>query len=179
MPAPLELGSPAPDFRLPGTDGKIHALADYAGAKALCVIFSCNHCPYVQAYEGRFNALVDEFGDRGFALVAINSNDAQRYPEDSFEAMVSRAKEKGFKFDYLRDEDQSVARAFGAVRTPHVFLFDAQRKLVYLGRIDDSWDQPEKVRRRELAEAINDVLAGRPVAVPETFAIGCTIKWKE
>jgi peroxiredoxin len=175
----LELGSPAPSFSLPGTDGKSHSLESFKDAKALCVVFSCNHCPYVQAYEGRFKALQADFGPRGFQLVAINSNDADNYPEDGFDAMVLRSKEQGFNFPYLRDEDQSVAKAFGAVRTPHVFLFDAERKLAYLGRIDDSWDKPEKVTRRELAEAIEDILAGRPVKVAETFAVGCTVKWKD
>jgi peroxiredoxin len=175
----LDLGSSAPEFRLPGTDGQEHALADYAAAKALAVVFSCNHCPYAQAYEGRFVQLQRELGPQGFQLLAINSNDAVGYPEDGFDAMVARAKEKGFNFPYLRDESQAVARAYGAVRTPHVFLFDAQRKLAYVGRIDDSWNDPAKVTRRELAEAIADLLAGRPVAIPETFAVGCTIKWKD
>ena len=175
----LDLGSTAPDFSLKATDGKTYSLAGFKDAKALCVVFSCNHCPYVQAYEGRFNGLQAEFGPQGFQLVAINSNDATQYAEDGFDAMVARAKEKGFKFPYLRDEDQSVAKAFGAVRTPHVFLFDGARKLAYIGRIDDSWDQPAKVKQRELANAVSDLLAGRPVAVPETFAVGCTIKWKD
>ncbi len=175
----LEIGSKAPAFTLPGVDGKAHSLADYAAAKAVCVMFSCNHCPYVQAYEGRFKELQAVYGPQGFQLLAINSNDADQYAEDGFEAMVARAKEQGFNFPYLRDEDQSVAKAFGAVRTPHVFLFDGERKLAYLGRIDDSWDKPEKVTKRELAAAIEDILAGRPVAVPETFAVGCTIKWKD
>ena len=175
----LELGDPAPDFRLPGTDGKEHALADYAGAKALAVVFSCNHCPYVQAYEGRFMALQREWGPQGFQLVAVNSNDAVGYPEDGFEAMVERASQQGFNFPYLRDESQALARAYGAVRTPHVFLFDAGRKLAYVGRIDDSWNDPDKVIQRELAEAVAELVAGKPVSTPETFAVGCTIKWKE
>jgi peroxiredoxin len=174
----LEIGAAAPDFKLPGVDGKEHGLADYSSAKALCVMFSCNHCPYVQAYEERFKQLQADYGAKGFQLVAINSNDATNYPEDGFDSMVSRAKEKGFNFPYLRDEAQAVAHAYGAVRTPHVFLFDSGRKLAYLGRIDDSWDKPEKVTHRELAEAIEDLLAGKPVRTPETFAIGCTIKWK-
>jgi peroxiredoxin len=175
----MELGTAAPGFSLPGTDGKTHSLASFKDAKALCVVFSCNHCPYVQAYEGRFVQLQKELGPQGFQLVAINANDATQYAEDGFEAMVQRAKEQGFNFPYLRDEDQSVAKAFGAVRTPHVFLFDADRKLAYVGRIDDSWDKPEKVTKRELADAVQDLLAGRKVAVPETFAVGCTIKWKD
>jgi peroxiredoxin len=175
----LDLGDSAPGFKLPGIDERDHALADYAGAKALAVVFTCNHCPYAQAYEERFNALQRELGPRGFQLLAINSNDGVAYPEDDYEAMVLRAQEKDFQFPYLWDQDQSVARAYGAVRTPHVFLFDGARKLAYVGRIDDSWNAPDKVTRSELAEAVADILAGRPVATPETFAVGCTIKWKE
>ena len=179
MPMVLDLGASAPAFDLPGTDGKAHSLKDYADKQALCVIFSCNHCPYVQAYEARFVELQQAFGARGGQIIAINSNDATDYPEDSFEAMVARAKEKGFNFPYLRDETQAVARAFGAIRTPHVFLFDAQRKLAYAGRIDDCWDDASKVKHRELADAFEDILAGRAVKVPETYAVGCTIKWKD
>jgi peroxiredoxin len=175
----LELGSVAPDFSLPATDGKTFSLASFQDAKAVCIVFSCNHCPYVQAYEDRFVALQKDYGAQGLQLLAINANDAAEYPEDNFEAMQVRAKEKGFNFPYLRDESQAVAQAYGAVRTPHVFLFDAQRKLSYVGRIDDSWNAPEKVSRRELAEAVEDLLAGKPVRTPETFAVGCTIKWKE
>jgi len=175
----LDLGSPAPGFSLPGTDGKAWTLESFKDAKALCVVFSCNHCPYVKAYEGRFVALQSELGPRGFQLVAINANDASSHPEDGFEAMRQRAQERGFNFPYLRDESQATARAYGAVRTPHVFLFDAARTLAYVGRIDDSWDRPEKVVRHELRDAVEDILAGRPVALAETFAVGCTIKWKE
>jgi peroxiredoxin len=175
----LDLGSAAPDFSLLGTDNKTWTLASFKDAKVLCVVFSCNHCPYVKAYEGRFVKLQSELGPRGFQFVAVNSNDAASHPEDGFEAMQVRAREKGFNFPYLRDESQAVARAYGAVRTPHVFLFDADRKLAYVGRIDDHWDQPDKVQRHELRDAVEDLLAGRPVAVPETFAVGCTIKWKE
>lgn len=175
----MELGSPAPDFSLKGTDGKVHSLASFKAATALAVIFSCNHCPYVQAYEGRFVQLQKDLGPEGFQLVAINANDSDQYAEDGFEAMVARAQAQGFNFPYLRDETQEVAKAYGAVRTPHVFLFNAERKLAYVGRIDDSWDKPEKVTRHELADAVRDLLAGRKVAVPETFAVGCTIKWKD
>jgi peroxiredoxin len=175
----LELGSPAPDFSLPGTDGKTWSLASFQGAKALCVVFSCNHCPYVKAYEGRFVELQSDLAPGGFQLVAINANDAASHPEDGFEAMKARAREKGFNFPYLRDESQEVAHAYGAVRTPHVFLFDAGRALAYVGRIDDNWDQPDKVKRRELRDAVEDILADKPVRVPETFAVGCTIKWKD
>jgi peroxiredoxin len=175
----LELGSSAPDFSLPGTDGKPHSLASFKDAKALCVIFSCNHCPYVQAYEGRMIELQKNYGPQGAQLVAINSNDAEGYPEDSFDNMKKRALEQGFNFPYLRDESQAVAKAYGAQRTPHIFLFDAARKLAYIGRIDDNYKDPSAVKSRELADAIEDILAARPVRLPETFAVGCSIKWKE
>ena len=175
----LDLGASAPHFDLPGIDGKAHALKDYADKAALCVIFSCNHCPDVQAYEGRFIELQASFGPRGGQIVAINSNDATDYPEDSFEAMVKRGQELGFNFPYLRDETQAVAHAYGAIRTPHVFLFDGHRKLAYAGRIDDCWDDASKVKHRELADAFEDILAARAVKVPETYAVGCTIKWKD
>ena len=174
----LELGSKAPDFKLPAVDGKSYTLESFKDAKALCVMFSCNHCPYVRAYEGRFVALQSELGPRGFQLVAVNSNDAASHPEDGFEAMAARAREKGFNFPYLRDESQDVAKAYGAVRTPHVFLFDSGRSLAYVGRVDDSWDKPEAVTRHELRDAVEDILAGKPVRLAETFAVGCTIKWK-
>lgn len=175
----LELGSSIPDFSLPGTDGKTHSLAEFKDAKALCVIFSCNHCPYVQAYEGRMIELQKKYGPQGAVLVAINSNDAAGYPEDSFENMKLRAKEKGFNFAYLCDETQNVAKAFGAQRTPHIFLFDSARKLAYIGRVDDNYKDASAVKTHELADAIEDILAAKAVRVPETFAVGCTIKWKE
>ena len=174
----LELGAKAPAFNLPGVDGKNHGLDDYAASGALCVIFSCNHCPYVQAYEGRLKDLQAEFGPKGFQMVAINSNDASAYPEDSFDEMKKRAAAQGFNFPYLRDESQAVAKAYGAQRTPHIFLFNAERKLAYLGRVDDNYKDPSAVKSRELRDAIEDTLAGKPARLPETFAVGCTIKWK-
>lgn len=170
----LELGSSAPDFSLPGVDGKTLSLRDFEAKKALCIIFSCNHCPYVQAYEGRMKELQAKYG----CLVAINSNSDQSHPEDSFDEMKKRSTAQGFNFPYLRDESQSVAKAYGAQRTPHIFLFDAARKLAYVGRIDDNYKEASAVKAHELADAIEDILAGRPVRVPETFAVGCTIKWK-
>ena len=175
----LELGAKAPDFSLPGVDGKTHSLASFQDAKALCVVFSCNHCPYVQAYEGRMNALQAKYGPQGFQLVAINANDSEGYPEDSFDNMKKRATEQGFQFPYLHDASQAVAKAYGAQRTPHIFLFDAARKLAYLGRIDDNYKDPSAVKSSELADAVEDILAGKPVRLAETFAVGCTIKWKE
>ena len=174
---PLGLGSPPPRFELPGVDGRTHGLDDYADADALAIVQSCNHCPYVQAWEGRMIELQREYGDRGFTLVAINSNDARAYPEDSFEEMTARAEREGFNFDYLNDEEQSVARALAAERTPEVFLFDAERRLVYHGAIDDSRDE-RAVSQRYLADALEAVLEGREPPVAETPAVGCTVKWR-
>ena len=173
----LALGSTAPSFDLPAVDGQRRRLEDYAGARALALVQSCNHCPYVQAWEGRMIELQREYGDRGFTLVAINSNDARAYPEDSFEEMTARAEREGFNFDYLYDEEQSVARALAAERTPEVFLFDAERRLVYHGAIDDSRDE-RAVSQRYLADALEAVLEGREPPVAETPAVGCTVKWR-
>ena len=168
----------APDFSLPGVDGKTYDLASFKDAKALVEVFSCNHSPYVQTYEGRMVVLQKDYGARGVRLVAVNSNDAVNYPEDSFEQMKSRAQAKGFNFPYLRDESQQVAKAYGATHTPHLFLFDQNRDLRYTGKVDDNWQDSKAVKKRFLREALDAVLSGKPVAEPETFAIGCTIKWK-
>ena len=173
----LALGTTAPDFALPGVDGTTHTLADYAGIPALALVQSCNHCPYVQAWEGRLSELQRTYGERGFRLVAISSNDAEQYPEDSFEAMGERARLQRFPFDYLYDETQEFARALGSERTPEVFLFDAERQLVYHGAIDDSRNE-EAVTQRYFAEAIEAVLAGDEPAILETPAVGCTVKWR-
>ena len=173
----LTLTTEAPPFDLPGVDGRDHSLDEYADAPALAVVWSCNHCPYVQAWEGRMTELQRELGDQGFRLVAISSNDAESYPEDSFEAMQQRAEQQGFIFDYLYDEDQSALRAYGAERTPEVFLFDRDRKLVYHGAIDDSRDETE-VSQRYLRDAVEAVLAGKEPALRETPAVGCTVKWR-
>lgn len=173
----LALATEAPPFDLPGVDGETHALDDYADTPALAVVWSCNHCPYVQAWEGRMMELQRELGDRGFRLVAINSNDATSHPEDSFDEMKKRAAARGFNFDYLHDEDQSAARAYGPERTPEVFLFDGGRRLVYHGAIDDSRDEDE-VSQRYLREAIDAVLEGREPDPRETPAVGCSVKWR-
>jgi peroxiredoxin len=173
----IALATDAPPFDLPGVDGQQHNLDDYADKPALAVVWSCNHCPYVQAWEGRMVALQREFGDRGFQLVAISSNDADNYPEDSFEAMKERAAQQGFNFDYLYDEDQSVLNAYGAERTPEVFLFDGDRRLVYHGAIDDSREEDE-VTERYLRDAIEAVLAGEGLPVSDTPPVGCTVKRK-
>jgi peroxiredoxin len=175
----MPVGTPAPPFSLPATDGKTYALADFSSAKALVVVFTCNHCPYAKACEDRLVALQSDYGPRGAALVAINSNDARGYPEDSFENMVVRAKEKGFNFPYLRDDTQEVARAYDAACTPDVFVFGRDRKLVYNGRIDDNWKEPGKVTRQDLRLVLDAVLAGRAPDLPEVVpSMGCSIKWK-
>jgi peroxiredoxin len=167
----------APPFSLPGVDGRTHTLDDYADATALALVQSCNHCPYVQAWEGRMNGLQKAYGDRSFRLVAISSNDADHYPDDSFEEMRRRAQARGFAFDYLYDEPQEIARTLGSSRTPEVFLFDAGRRLVYHGAIDDNRDE-RGVTRHYLRDAIEAVLAGREPEITETPPVGCTVKWK-
>lgn len=175
----MKTGTPAPDFKnLAGVDGKKYSLSDFSSSKALVVVFSCNHCPYVQAYEDRMTALQQEFKGQGVQFVVINSNDAVNYPDDNFENMVVRAEKKKFNFPYLRDEDQRVAKAYGATHTPHLFVFDAARKLAYTGKIDDNWQDPRAVKKQFLREALSALVQGKKPAEPETFAIGCTIKWK-
>jgi peroxiredoxin len=173
----LTLATEAPPFDLPGVDGNTHSLDDYADAPVLAVVWSCNHCPYVLAWEDRMSAIQREYADRGFRLVAINSNDAASYPADSFEAMKRHASEKGFPFDYLHDEDQSVARTYGPERTPEVFLFDADRRLVYHGAIDDSRDEGA-VSEHYLRAAIDAVLDRREPEQSDTPPVGCSIKWR-
>ena len=173
----LNLGDAAPHFDLPGTDGYRHKLEEYADKVALVVIFSCNHCPYVQAYEDRMMELQRTFGPQGAQLVAINSNETAHHPEDSFDHMVERAQARNFNFPYLRDDSQEIARAYGAERTPHIFAFDRDQKLVYTGAIDDNWKEPEAVTRPYLADALTALIAGQPVAEATTHAIGCSVKW--
>jgi peroxiredoxin len=171
------LGDVAPGFALPNTDGGTSSLDELAGAPAVVVAFWCNHCPYVRAWEGRFDAIAREYWDRGVATVAICANDADAYPGDSFAAMVERAAEQGYAFAYAQDEGQDVARAYGAERTPEVYVLDRERRIRYHGAIDDSRD-PDGVRETWLRDALDAVLAGQAPATPETPAVGCTIKWR-
>jgi peroxiredoxin len=174
----MDLKDPAPDFSLKGVDGRNYSLKDFSAAKALVVIFSCNHCPYVKAYEDRMVAVQKDYAAKGVRLAVINSNDADNYPEDSFEAMVERSREKGFNFPYLVDGSQAVAKAYGATHTPHLFVFDAARKLAYTGKIDDNWENPGAVKQRHLRDALDDIICGKAPRLAQTHAIGCTIKWK-
>lgn len=175
----MKTGAQAPDFKnLPGTDGKNHSLDEFSNTKALVIFFSCNHCPYVQAYEDRVMALQKEFKSKGAEFIAINANDADNYPDDSFENMVKRAQERKFNFMYLRDESQQVAKAYGASHTPHLFVFNADKKLSYTGRIDDNWQEPAKATQHYLRDVLTALTQGKEPEIKETFAIGCTIKWK-
>ena len=174
----LKIGSSAPNFDLIATDGKKYSLSSFDDKQALIVIFSCNHCPYVQAYEGRIKEIQEKYKVKGVAVVAINSNEDVNYPDDSFENMRRRAEEQNFNFPYLRDEDQSIARAYDASHTPEIFLFDVEKKLAFHGKIDDNWQEPEKVQNHYLKNALDELLGGKEISVPETFTIGCTIKWK-
>ena len=160
------LGSACPDFRLPAVDGKTYGRDDFAASPVLVVMFICNHCPYVKAVEDRLIALQREFaagGKRRVQLVGICANDAASYPDDAFDKLRERWQAKEYGFPYLHDESQAVARAFGAVCTPDIFVYDRQRQLAYRGRIDDSWKDPGKVTRRELHQAV-DGAAGRAAA---------------
>ena len=182
---PLEIGAAAPDFDLPGVNGRQHRLHDFDKAKVLVVIFTCNHCPTAQAYEGRIKKMYADYKDKGVALIAINPNnpDAIRLDElgytdlsDSFDEMKIRAKDHGFQFPYLYDgETQKVAHAYGVLATPHVFIFDQQRKLCYEGRIDDS--DVHEVHHHDAVNAIDALLAGKPVPVAKTRVFGCSTKW--
>jgi peroxiredoxin len=184
----LEIGRRAPDFNLPGVDGRNYQLADFANAKILVVVFTCNHCPTAQAYEDRIIKLTSDYKDKGVAVVAISPNDplAVRLDElgysdmsDTFEEMKIRAGDKGYNFPYLYDgKTQAVALAYGPVATPHLFIFDSQRKLRYAGRFDDS-EKPKQVKSNDSVNAIEAILAGRKVPVEKTTAFGCSIKWAD
>ena len=179
MPASLALGAVAPSFSLPATDGKVVSLeALLEGRKAVCLVFTCNHCPVAIAYEDRLIALARELEPMGIAMVAINPNDDARVADDSLEKMIERARAKAFPYPYLRDASQEVARAYGAACTPDPFVVGADRRLRYAGRIDDSWKDASRVTRRELRDALVAIAEGRSVAPDPPPATGCSIKWR-
>jgi peroxiredoxin len=175
---PLKIGSKAPGFNLPATDGKHYSLDYVKGGKGFIIIFSCNHCPYVRTYEERIKKIQSDYGNKGVNIIAINSNDSDQYEDDSFENMKTRAAKMSFNFPYLRDEDQLVAKLYGASHTPEIFLFDNQKTLVFHGKIDDNWRDTSKIKSEYLRDAIEELIEGKEISVPETFTIGCTIKWK-
>ncbi|HEV8606526.1 MAG TPA: thioredoxin family protein [Tepidisphaeraceae bacterium] len=173
----LQLNQKAPDFDLPGVDGKHYSLANFKGSKLLIIVFSCNHCPFVIGSEDRMNKLFADYSPKGVAMAAINSNETVGHPTDSMEHMIQRAKDKNFRFPYLRDDSQQVALAYGALRTPHFYLFDQSRNLRYTGRMDDNPRNPGRETTHELRDALDDLLAGRQPRVAVTNPVGCNVKW--
>jgi peroxiredoxin len=177
-----KIGDDVKDFNLKNIDGTIVSLKNSKDAKGFIVIFTCNHCPFAKAYEQRIIDLDKKFRPLGFPVVAINSNDPAIVPDDSFDNMVKTAKEKAYPFPYLFDETQEVAKAFGATKTPHVYVLNknkAKYTVSYIGAIDNNTDNPEKADKKYVEDAVNQLLAGQTVTVAETKAIGCGIKWKK
>jgi thiol-disulfide isomerase/thioredoxin len=175
----LPLGSPAPELELPDPEGRTWSLASFEGSQALLVAFICNHCPFVKHIRTGLAELADEYGPKGVAIVAINSNDYGNYPDDAPERMIEEAREHGYGFPYLVDESQQAAKSFRAACTPDFYVFDAERKLVYRGQLDDS--RPGNnlpVTGSDLRAALDAVLEGRPVSTDQKPSIGCNIKWK-
>ncbi len=173
----LELGARAPSFALPATDGKTYRLEDFRDASALVVSFTCNHCPYVLGSDEVTRKTAEKFSAKGVTFVAINSNSEQTHAEDDFAHMVERMKQHKFPWVYLRDESQASARAYGALRTPHFFVFDRQRKLVYTGRGVDNPKDTARMTVNDLENALDDLTSSRPVRVPLTNPLGCNVKW--
>lgn len=173
----LQIGEPAPAFSLPATDGKTYSLDAFSDAKVLVIFFTCNHCPYVLGSDENTRAVAQRFADRGVRFVGINSNSRNTYAEDDFEHMVIRMEQQRFPWIYLHDEPQTVARAYGALRTPHFFVFNEARELVYTGRAVDNPRDAAKSTTHELADALEELLSGRPITVPATNPIGCNVKW--
>lgn len=174
----LKIGDKAPDFKLPGIDGKAYSLDSFKGKPILVVVFMCNHCPYVQGSLDRLKAIQADFGIKGVQVVGINSNDEVNYPEDSFDKMIEYGRKQKHNFPYLRDEDQETANAYGAQCTPECFVFDGHRKLRYHGRIDNSPKDANAVQTTDLRNALEAMVHGQKIMVELTSAIGCSIKWR-
>ena len=176
------VGDYAKDFKLENIDGKSVSLADYSNAKGFIIVFTCNTCPYAKAYESRIMDLDKNYAGKGFPVIAINPNDISQQPGDSMDEMKKRASDKGYTFPYLRDDSQEVAKAFGATKTPHVYLLNKEAankyKVEFIGAIDDSPNDVSDVSETYVEDAINTILSGGTPAVTEKRAIGCTIKWK-
>lgn len=173
----LQIGQSAPDFRLPATDGRTYGLADFKSFPYLVIFFTCNHCPYVTGSDEATRATADKFASLGVRFAGINANSENTYPEDDFDHMVKRMEQHRFPWVYLRDESQDIARVYGALRTPHFFVFDANRRLVYTGR---GLDQPRDASRatvNDLDRTLTELTAGTPVSIPITNPIGCNVKW--
>ena len=178
-PSSYKIGDTATDFKLKSVDGKMYSMADYKNAKGYIVVFTCNHCPFAVKYEDRINDLAKKYKSKGYILLAINPNDPAAQPEDSFELMKVRAKEKGFAFPYLFDEGQKIYPQYGATKTPHAFLLDKNRVVKYIGAIDDNVDSATDVKEKYLENAIAALEKGETPSPELTKAIGCTIKTKK
>ncbi len=186
---PLHLGKEIIRFSLPATDGKGYGPIDFTDKEILVLIFMCNHCPYIQATIDRMIAIQKDYAEKGVQLLGINANDAEAYPDDSFEAMQVWAKEKGLNFPYLHDESQEVAKAYQAQCTPDIYVFDQKRALRYHGRIDDNWPvrtdvhpggkDESAITKKDLREALDAILAHEPVSLDQKPSMGCSIKWKK
>ena len=174
----IEIGEKAPDFNLPATDGNNYQLSDFKDAKALVVFFTCNHCPYVIGSDEVTRLTVQKYSPRGVQFVGINSNSKNTYSEDDFDHMVARMKEHNFPWLYLYDESQEIALAYGALRTPHFYVFDQNRKLVYTGRGVDNPRNTDKMTANDLERALEELLVGKEISVPITNPIGCNVKWE-
>lgn len=177
-PTELKIGTKATPFELIGVDGKIYSLDSFKDKKNLCIIFMCNHCPYVIAVQQRINDIAKKYSGHPFALIGISSNDPANYPEDSFENMKTRADEQGYVFPYLFDVTQQTAHDYDAVCTPDIYLYDEKRILKYRGRIDDNWKDETKVTRNELQMAIDLLLESKEIDFDMIPSMGCSIKWK-
>ncbi len=174
----LQINEKAPDFKVPATDGKVYSLADFAKSKVLVVFFTCNHCPYVLGSDEVTRATVERFRGKGVAFVGINSNSENTNPTDDFSHMLERMKTYHFPWVYARDKSQQVAKAYGALRTPHFYVFDQDRKHVYTGRGVDNPRNTAEMTINDLDRALEELLAGKPVSTPVTNPIGCNVKWE-
>jgi peroxiredoxin len=172
-----EIGDTARDFELKNIDGKTVSLSDYEGARGYIVIFTCNTCPYSKMYEQRIIELHEKYASQGFPVVAINPNDPQKSPGDAYDKMIKRAKDKGFPFPYLIDETQEVTKAYGATNTPHVYVLNKERKVMYIGAIDNNPRDANNADKNYVEDAINAIKSSSKPKTTKTKAIGCTIKW--
>jgi peroxiredoxin len=174
----IKIGDSAPDFKLPSTDGNTYQLSDFQDSEVLVVFFTCNHCPYVTGSDESTRATANRFSKQGVKFLAINSNSKHTYNEDDFDHMVTRMDEHKFPWVYLYDESQEIALAYGALRTPHFYVFDNERKLIYTGRAVDNPRDTSKATMNDLELALEEHLAGRPISTPLTNPIGCNVKWE-
>jgi len=178
MPFTLQIGEKAPDFCLPATNGQTYSLMDFAPDNLLVIFFTCNHCPYVKGSDEQTRKTVEKFHPKGVGFAAINSNSEEAYPEDSFEHMVKRMEKHRFPWIYLHDKSQETAKKYGALKTPHFFVFDKERKLVYTGRAVDNPKDTSKMTVNDLENALDAYLSGKKIATALTNPIGCNVKWK-